>query len=124
MRPKLDDKVRRKNQIKLRVTDDEKAEILKRCKDEKFQYVNDYVRSRLFKKRLVKRIVFPEDYKVELHVMDYDLTKIGVNLNQIAKRLNAYNTTLLTKEDLAILIACNDNLKGCFVMLEKYLMYL
>lgn len=124
MRPKLDDKIRLKNQIKVRVTDGEKLEILKRCQEEKFLTLNDYVRSRLFKKRLTKRIIFPNEYKMELHSMDYDLVKIGTNLNQIAKRLNAYNTSMLDDHDLQVFSECRENLQKCFQMLEKYLLYL
>ncbi len=124
MRPKSEENKKLKKYLIVRLTQQEKEEIEQRCREELFLSLSDYARSRLFKQRLIKRIVFPADYKNELHTMDYDLVKIGTNLNQIAKRLNAYTTSMLDDNDLKVIWECNKMLKDCFHMLEKYLMYL
>jgi len=93
-------------------------------KEEKFQTVADYIRSRLFVKRLHKRITVSDDYIRIFRTMDYNLTKTGTNLNQISHKLNAYNTYMLTEGDQQTIKNCFEQLKGCFELLDKYLHYI
>jgi hypothetical protein len=53
--------------------------------------------------------------------MDFELNKIGVNLNQIAKKLNTYLGYQLDSEDKRTLNNSYEMLKNCFVLLQKYM---
>ncbi len=53
--------------------------------------------------------------------MDFELNKIGVNLNQIAKKLNTYLGYQLDSEDKRTLNNSYETLKKCFVLLQKYM---
>ncbi|MBS2209936.1 plasmid mobilization relaxosome protein MobC [Carboxylicivirga mesophila] len=122
MRPRIGEKDKLSEHIILRLTKSEKAEILNRVKEEKLLSVADYVRSRLFKKRLSKRITVSEEYVRTFRTMDYNLTKIGINLNQIAHKLNSYNTYILTEEDKDAFRDCHGQLNECFSILGKFLL--
>jgi len=53
--------------------------------------------------------------------MDFELNKIGVNLNQIAKKLNTYLGYQLDREDKQTLNNSYELLKKCFMLLQKYI---
>jgi hypothetical protein len=53
--------------------------------------------------------------------MDFELNKIGVNLNQIAKKLNTYLGYQLDTEDKRTLNNSYETLKKCFALLQKYM---
>ncbi|MCT4644411.1 MAG: plasmid mobilization relaxosome protein MobC [Carboxylicivirga sp.] len=108
----------------LRLTKAEKAEILKRVKDEHFLSVADYMRSRIFKKRLSKHITVDDEYVRTFRTMDYNLTKIGINLNQIAHKLNSYNTYSLSEEDNHTFKKCFVQLKECYALLGDFLLFI
>jgi len=122
MRPKLPENKKLSSQLRVNVSDIEKQEILRRVKEEKFQTVADYIRSRLFVKRLHKRITVSDDYIRIFRTMDYNLTKTGTNLNQISHKLNAYNTYVLTEEDKQTFKDCLVQLKECFCVLGRFLL--
>lgn len=83
--------------------------------------MTDYIRSRLFKKRLIRRIEVSEEYVLLFRSLEYDLVKMGTNLNQIARKLNAYNAYMLNEEDKLAFKNCLETLKECFSLLEKHL---
>lgn len=56
--------------------------------------------------------------------MDFELNKIGVNLNQIAKKLNTYLGYQLDSEDKRTLNNFYVTLKECFSLLQKYIDYI
>jgi len=112
---------RRTIQFKIHLTTMEKKQILESVKQEKYNSISDYARERLLKKRLAKRINVSSDYIRIFKTMDYNLTKIGTNLNQIAHKLNAYNTYLLTEEDQQTFKACFEHLKSCYQVLGQHL---
>jgi len=122
MRPLKKEKDKLSEHVILRLTKAEKEEILKRVKEERFLSVADYIRSRLFRKRLSKRITVSDDYVRIFRTMDYNLTKLGINLNQIAHKLNAYNTYVLTEEDKQTFKDCLVQLKECFCVLGRFLL--
>jgi len=124
MRPLKNEKDKLSEHVIVRLTKAEKEEILKRVKEERFLSVADYIRSRLFRKRLSKRITVSDDYVRIFRTMDYNLTKIGINLNQIAYKLNAYNTYALSEEDKQTFKDCLLQLKECFVVLGKFFRYM
>ncbi|MBK3518266.1 plasmid mobilization relaxosome protein MobC [Carboxylicivirga marina] len=121
MRPKKDDKQQLSVHVIIRLKTTEKDEIVKRMNEERFITITDYVRSRLFIKRLSKRITVSDEYIRIFRTLDFNLTKIGNNLNQIAHKLNAYNTYMLTEQDKLAFESCFKQLKSCFEILDKYL---
>jgi len=121
MRPSKDKREKLSVHVIIRLTTAEKEEILRRMKEERYITITDYMRSRLFVKRLSKRIIVSDDYIRIFRTMDYNLTKIGTNLNQVAHKMNAYNTYLLNEEDKQAFKASFSQLKSCFELLDKYL---
>lgn len=76
----------RKNKIEFYVNDEEKAFILEKMKVAKIKNLSAYLR----KASIDGKIVI-HDYS-ELKEINYNLRKIGVNINQIAKRINETNS--------------------------------
>ena len=53
--------------------------------------------------------------------MDYELNKIGVNLNQVAKRLNTHQVYHFSNADRQVFLQLLSELKNCFAVLQNYL---
>ncbi len=121
MRPHTQDYIKLSDQIKVRLTADEKAGIRRRCREEGFRTLSDFVRSRLMKKRQTKHIEVSKEFIEAFRTLDYDLVKIGTNLNQIARRLNTYNTYMPSEEDKLVFKGVLKELKACYSLLERYL---
>ncbi|WP_430817219.1 plasmid mobilization protein [Carboxylicivirga sp. RSCT41] len=121
MAPRKSPKQRRTIQFKVYLTEAEKLKIITSVKQEKYNSISDFARERLLKERLSKRISVSADYIRIFKTMDYNLTKIGTNLNQVAHKLNAYNTYMLTEEDLQTFKACFEHLKNCYALLGQHL---
>ena len=121
MRHKKPIKQRRIIQFKIYLTEAEKLKIVESVKQEKYNSFGDYARERLLKERLSKRITVSDEYIRTFKVMDYNLTKIGTNLNQIAHKLNAYNSYMLTEDGQQIFKDCFEQLKSCYELLGKHL---
>ncbi|MCT4648457.1 MAG: MobC family plasmid mobilization relaxosome protein [Carboxylicivirga sp.] len=115
---------RRVIQFKIYLTEDEKLKIIDSVKQEKYNSFGDYSRDRLLKERLTKRIAVSDEYIRTFKTMDYNLTRIGTNLNQIAHKLNAYNTYILTEDDQQTFKDCFGQLKSCYELLGKYLRHI
>jgi len=122
MRPKIEDKHKRNVQLKVYLTIAERQKLQELFIKEKIRCLSDFVRERIFRKRLLKRIEVSDEFYTLFRTLDYDLVKIGTNLNQIAHKLNAYNTYMLKKEDMAIFRTSIEKLEDCHDMLKKYLM--
>ncbi|TRX71140.1 plasmid mobilization relaxosome protein MobC [Carboxylicivirga sp. M1479] len=112
---------RRIIQFKIYLTKSEKRKIVEHVKLEKFNSFSDYARERLLKQRLSKHITVNNNYIRTFKTMDYNLTKIGTNLNQVAHKLNAYNTYMLTEEDQQTFKECFELLKRCYEVLGQHL---
>jgi len=112
---------RRTIQFKIYLTESEKKKIVEGVKQERYNSISDYARERLLKERLSKRITVSDDYIRIFKTMDYNLTKIGANLNQVAHKLNAYNTYMLTEEDQQTFKGCFEHLKSCYAVLGQHL---
>lgn len=76
----------RKNKIEFYVNDEEKAFILEKMKVAKIKNLSAYLR-----KAAIDGKIEIHDYS-ELKEINYNLRKIGVNINQIAKRINETNS--------------------------------
>ncbi|MCT4646344.1 MAG: MobC family plasmid mobilization relaxosome protein [Carboxylicivirga sp.] len=121
MAQQLQESSKRIIQFKIRLTPGEKRIIAHKAKEERFNSVSDYARERLLKERLTKRLTVSDDYIRTFKTIDYNLTRIGTNLNQIAHKLNAYNTYILTEEDQHTFKDCFEQLKSCYELLGQHL---
>ncbi len=124
MRPKTEASKILSAHIRIRMTVAEKDKIMVQYRREQFRTVSDFVRSKIFVKREIKIIEVSEDFRDVFRSLDYGLAKLGNNLNQIAHKMNAYNTYMLEIEDKETFRSCHDLLSQCLAALEKHLMYL
>jgi len=76
----------RNNVVYLRLNDDEYRILQEKCKLSKHRNISDYLRQ-----QIVEDIIYYIDYKY-LRKYNYQLGKIGTNINQIAKKANQTNS--------------------------------
>lgn len=107
--------------IRVRLTNREKELLIERCRREGYSNLSDFGRAKLLRKREIKRIEASEEFSGLMGKMDFELNKIGVNLNQIARKLNTYLGYQLDSEDKRTLNNSYETLKKCFVLLQKYM---
>lgn len=121
MRPKKDTQDKRSVQFKVYLTKAERKFISDEFHKERFVSLSDFARNRLLKKRLVKHITISEEYFKEFRSLDYQVAKVGNNMNQIAHKLNAYNTYMLNEEDKKMIQECYQLHKEMVSVLSSYL---
>ena len=107
--------------IRVRLTNGEKELLSERCRKEGYSTLSDFGRAKLLRKREIRRIEASKEFSELIGQMDFELNKIGVNLNQIAKKLNTYLGYQLDSEDKRTLNNSYETLKKCFVLLQKYM---
>jgi len=107
--------------IRVRLTKREKELLTERCRKEGYSTLSDFGRAKLLRKREIRRIEVSQEFSELMGQMDFELNKIGVNLNQIAKKLNTYLGYQLDSEDKRTLNSSYETLKKCFVLLQKYM---
>ena len=88
MRPKIENEEKLGEGIRLRVTELEKKLLLQRCNKEGYLTLSSFCRAKLVNNREIKKIEASEEFITSTKKLDYKLIKIGVNLNQVSKRLN------------------------------------
>ena len=88
---------------------------------EGYSTLSDFGRAKLLRKRESRRIEASKEFSELMGQMDFELNRIGVNLNQIAKKLNTYLGYQLDSEDKRTLNSSYETLKKCFVLLQKYM---
>ena len=120
MRPKLPDIERRNKPLIIRVSQEEKIRIKSHAKIGKYACMSDYIRTRLFNSNK-KVISLDEEASAQIKKLDYELNKIGVNYNQIAKKINTHDVYQLTSNDREVFIQVLVELKKCFFVLQKYM---
>ncbi|MCU4176965.1 plasmid mobilization protein [Carboxylicivirga sp. N1Y90] len=121
MRPKIIPQEKLSSFIIIRVSEREKKDIQKQFRHERFSTLSDFARNRLLKKRLVKHITVSEEYFQVFRRLDYQLAKVGNNMNQVAHKLNAYNTYMLSEEDKMKIQECYQLHKEAVSVLSNYL---
>ena len=121
MRPETPDDKKLGEGIRIRLTRNEKQLLMDRCRKEGYQTISDFGRVKLLRKREIRRIEASEEFAEIMGKMDFELNKIGVNLNQIAKKLNTYLGYQLDSEDKRTLNNSYETLKKCFLLLQKYI---
>ena len=82
--------------------------------------MSDYIRTRLFNSNK-KVISLDEEASAQIKKLDYELNKIGVNLNQIAKKINIHDVYQFTSDDREVFKQVLQELRNCFSVLQKYM---
>lgn len=83
--------------------------------------MSDFIRVRIFRQLDKKKIVLDEKTNQQLKEMDYELNKIGVNLNQLSKRMNSFTGYNISDKDRKLLKQAFDMLTQCLAFLQKHL---
>ena len=120
MRPKTPDSDRLEAGIHIRLTALEKKLLSDRSKREGYLTMSDFGRAKLLKKREIKKIEVGKEFVSLVCKTDYELNKIGVNLNQIAKKINTHDVYQFTSADREVFKQVLQELKNCFSVLQKY----
>jgi len=120
MRPKTPDSDRLEPGIHIRLTALEKKLLSDRCKREGYLTLSDFGRAKLLKKREIKKIEAGKEFVSLVCKTDYELNKIGVNLNQIAKKINTHDVYQFTSADREVFKQVLQELRNCFSVLQKY----
>ncbi|WP_430973769.1 plasmid mobilization relaxosome protein MobC [Sunxiuqinia rutila] len=121
MRPRLADKDKRKIVVKLLMTPEEKLRLDSWVKRGKYACRSDYLRSRIFKTVEWKQISLDAETAEQLKSLDYELNKIGVNLNQLSKRMNSFAGYRVSDEDRQLLKQAFVRMRDCLILLQKHL---
>jgi len=121
MRPKLPDTDKRNAKLIIRVSKDEKLRLQSLTKKEKYGCMSDLIRVKVFNESNRKVISLDEEANAQLKSMDYDLNKIGVNLNQLSKRINSFAGYNVGDNDRQLLRQAFDMMRNCLILLQKLL---
>ena len=121
MRPRTSDTDKLNEGIRVRLTTLEKKLLVQRSKREGYRTVSDFCRAKLVRKREIRKIEVSNEFKEITLKLDYDLNKIGVNLNQLAKKVNSFYNYRLSDADQALLLRILQELDNCFSVLQRYM---
>jgi Arc/MetJ-type ribon-helix-helix transcriptional regulator len=121
MRPKLPDKEKRNAKLIIRVSNEEKQRIKALTKSGKYACMSDFIRVRIFRKLDTQVLTLDEKTNQHLKTLDYELNKIGVNLNQLSKRINSFAGYNIGDNDRQLLRQAFDLMTQCLAFLQKHL---
>jgi hypothetical protein len=121
MRPKLPDTDKRNAKLIIRVSRDEKFRLQSLTKKGKYGCMSDLIRARVFNESNRKVISLDEEANSQLKNLDYELNKIGVNLNQLSKRMNSFAGYNIGDNDRQLLRQAFDMMRNCLIQLQKLL---
>jgi len=121
MRPKLAESDKLESGIRVRLTGLEKRLLLQRSKKEGYLTLSSFCRAKLIKKREIKKIEVSDNFIQITRILDYELNKIGVNLNQVSKRMNSNHIYRFSSSDREVFHQVSQELQKCFSVLQKYL---
>ncbi len=121
MRPKTADTDKLNDGIRVRLTKLEKRLLLKRSKKEGYKTVSAFCRAKLVRKRETIKIEVSDDFKEIALNLDFNLNKLGVNLNQLSKRMNSFAGYNISEADRKLLQDIQDELQYCFSVLQRYM---
>lgn len=121
MRPRISDKDKRKIVVSLLMTREEKLRLDSLVKQGKYGCMSDYLRIKIFDQSKRKVISLGDEAKEQLKSLDYELNKIGVNLNQLSKRMNSFAGYNVGDNDRQLLRQAFDMMRNCLITLQKYL---
>ena len=120
MRPKLPDTDKRNAKLIIRVSKDEKLRLQSLAKRGKYGCMSDLIRSKVFNESN-RKVILDEEANTQLKNLDYELNKIGVNLNQLSKRINSFAGYNVGDNDRQLLRQAFDMMRNCLIQLQKLL---
>ena len=121
MRPKLSDTDKRTVKLIIRLTRDEKFKLQNLTKQGKYACMSDYMRNKIFDQSKRKVISLDDQAKEQLKSLDYELNKIGVNLNQLSKRMNSFSGYNVGDNDRQLLKQAFEKMRNCLIILQNLL---
>jgi len=121
MRPKVSGKDKLGEGIRVRFSETEKRILVKRSKQEGYLTLSAFCRAKILKHREIVKIEVSPQFADVTRKLDYELNKIGVNLNQVSKRLNTNPVYQFTTADREVFRQVLQELKACFSVLQQYL---
>lgn len=121
MRPKTEEFELLDELLVVRLTKLEKRLLLKRCKEEGYRTMSDFCRAKLVKKREIRKIEVSENFVQITKKLDYQLNKIGVNLNQVSKNINSGQVHQFGASDREVFLKVLQELRNCFSVLQNYM---
>lgn len=121
MRPKTSDTDKLEDGIRVRLTRLEKRLLLNRSKREGYRTVSDFCRAKLVRKREIRKIKVSDDFRNITRNLDFNLNKLGVNLNQLSKRVNSFAGYNISDADRKLLHDIQEELQFCFSVLQRYM---
>ena len=105
----------------IRVNKDEKQRIKALTESGGYPCMSDFIRNRIFRRLDKKTIELDENTSQQLKQLDYELNKIGVNLNQLSKRMNSFAGYNIGDNDRQLLRQAFDIMTQCLAFLQKHL---
>jgi hypothetical protein len=121
MRPKTADSDKLGEGVRIRLKELEKRLLLKISQREGYRTISDFCRAKLIKKREVRKIEVSEEFVKITKKLDYELNKIGVNLNQVSRNINAQQVYQFTSSDREVFMKVLQELRNCFSVLQNYM---
>ena len=83
--------------------------------------MSDFIRNRIFRRLDKRTITLDNDTSQQLKKLDYQLNKIGVNLNQLSKRMNSFVGYNIGDNDRQLLRQAFEMMTQCLAFLQKHL---
>lgn len=121
MRPKLPEHEKRTEIIRLLLTREEKQRLDSFVRTGRFGCRSDYIRYAIFRRSDIKEVHFDSETKQQLQSLDYELNKIGVNLNQLSKKMNSFAAYNVDDSDRQLLSTAFDMMRQNLAFLQKHL---
>jgi hypothetical protein len=121
VRPKLSDTDKRTVKLIIRLTKDEKLRLQNLTKQGKYACMSDYMRNKIFVQSKRKVISLDNEGIEQLKSLDYELNRIGVNLNQLSKRMNSFSGYNVGDNDRQLLKQAFEMMRYCLITLQKLL---
>ena len=121
MRPKTTSTEKLGEGIRIRLKPLEKKLLLQRIKKEGYLTLSEFCRAKLVHEREIRKIEASDEFTQATKKLDFELNKIGVNLNQVSKRLNTHPVYQFTTADREVFRQVLQELKNCFSILQQYI---
>ena len=119
MRPKTPDSDRLEDGIHIRLTALEKKLLSDRSKREGYLTMSYFGRAKLLKRSEIKKIEAGKEFVSLVCKTDYELNKILVNLNHVAKKINTHDIYQFTSANREVFKHAMQELKNCFSVFQN-----
>jgi Arc/MetJ-type ribon-helix-helix transcriptional regulator len=119
VRPKLSDTDKRTEKLIIRLTREEKIRLQNLTKQGKYGCMSDYMRNKIFDLSKRKTLLLDNETKEQIKSLDYELNRIGVNLNQLSKRMNSFSGYNVGDNDRQLLKQAFEMMRYSLIILQK-----